>query len=116
MAVDLSEFSKDVPLADIPGDKGLPLVGHTLEVLQDIQAFFDRKTRRYGPVFSTQFVGKTWVRLTGPEGCQFLLQDTGNHFSTAEGWASFVGELFPRFNAERWRRASLSPPDHAGSV
>ncbi|MEP4546752.1 MAG: cytochrome P450 [Saccharospirillum sp.] len=96
LAVDRIDINEEAPLIEIPGDKGLPLVGHTLEVLQDIQAFFDRKTRRYGPVFSTQFLGETWIRLTGPEGCQFLLQDSGNHFSTAQGWASFVGELFPR--------------------
>lgn len=81
---------------EIPGDKGWPLVGHTLEVLKDIQSFFDRKTDAYGEVFSTRFLGETWIRLTGPEACQFLLQDTGNHFSTKLGWESFVGDLFPR--------------------
>jgi len=81
---------------EIPGDKGWPLIGHTLEVLKDIQTFFDRKTDAYGEVFSTRFLGETWIRLTGPDACQFLLQDSGNHFSTKLGWDSFVGDLFPR--------------------
>lgn len=81
---------------EIPGDKGWPLIGHTLEVLKDIQTFFDRKTDAYGEVFSTRFLGETWIRLTGPDACQFLLQDSGNHFSTKLGWESFVGDLFPR--------------------
>jgi cytochrome P450 len=91
-----SDSEEDTPLKEIPGDRGLPLIGHTLEVLNDIQAFFERKTTLYGPVFSTRFLGETWIRLTGPKGCQFLFQDGAHHFSTAEGWASFVGELFPR--------------------
>ena len=90
-----SQFSQ-APGREIPGDKGLPLIGHTLEVLKDIQTFFDRKTQAYGEVFSTRFLGETWIRLTGPDACQFLLQDTGNHFSTKLGWESFVGDLFPR--------------------
>lgn len=81
---------------EIPGDRGWPLVGHTLEVLSDIQAFFDRKTRQHGDIFSTRFLGETWIRLTGPDACQFLLQDTEGHFSTRLGWESFVGDLFPR--------------------
>lgn len=92
-----TEVESDVSaVREIPGDKGWPLVGHTLEMLSDIQTFFDRKTQAYGSVFSTQFLGETWIRLTGPEGCQFLLQDADNHFSTKQGWESFVGELFPR--------------------
>lgn len=92
-------MNKQVDVAmvrEIPGDKGWPLVGHTLEILKDIQAFFDTKTQTYGEVFSTQFLGETWIRLTGPEGCQFLLQDADGNFSTRQGWESFVGELFPR--------------------
>lgn len=83
-------------IKEIPGDKGWPLVGHTLEVLHDIQAFFQRKTERYGDVFATRFLGETWIRLAGPEACQFLLQDSDHHFSTRLGWESFVGDLFPR--------------------
>ncbi len=81
---------------EIPGDKGWPVVGHTLEVLRDIQAFFDRKTAAYGEIFSTRFLGETWIRLTGPDACQFVLQDSANNFSTKLGWESFVGDLFPR--------------------
>lgn len=83
-------------IKEIPGDKGWPLVGHTLEVLHDIQTFFQRKTERYGDVFATRFLGETWIRLAGPEACQFLLQDSDHHFSTRLGWESFVGDLFPR--------------------
>lgn len=71
-------------------------MGHTLDILKDIQAFFDRKTRQHGPVFSTRFLGEEWIRLTGPEACQWLLQDKDNNFSTKLGWESFVGDLFPR--------------------
>jgi cytochrome P450 len=86
----------DQQLRDVPGDKGLPLLGHTLEIIKDIQAFFERKTKKHGEVFSTGFLGEEWIRLTGPEGCEFLLKDSGNHFSTKKGWETFVGELFPR--------------------
>ncbi|EAR10580.1 cytochrome P450 [Reinekea blandensis] len=88
--------SQQQVIREIPGDRGWPLVGHTLSILKDIQAFFDRKTRQHGAVFSTQFLGEEWIRLTGPDACQWLLQDKDNNFSTKLGWESFVGDLFPR--------------------
>lgn len=92
----MSENTLPKTLREIPGDRGLPFLGHTLEVLKDIEAFFQRKTGKYGHIFSSRFLGEQWIRLTGPDACQFLLQDKENHFSTKMGWDSFVGDLFPR--------------------
>lgn len=49
------------PGSGLIGVKGLPLVGHALEVQQDIQTISDRNTRRYGSVFLTLFLGETWI-------------------------------------------------------
>lgn len=83
-------------LRSIPGDRGWPLIGHTLDIIKDIQVFFDQKIKKHGEVFSTQFLGEEWIRLTGPDGCEFLLLDKEKQFSTRQGWESFVGDLFPR--------------------
>ena len=45
---------KPVPtsaLADIPGDDGWPLIGHTLVVLSDPKGFVERRAERYRPVY-----------------------------------------------------------------
>ncbi|WP_196160977.1 cytochrome P450 [Reinekea sp. G2M2-21] len=80
----------------VPGDNGLPLIGHTLEAIRDIKALYEKKTAKHGPIFKTRFLGENWIRFSGPEMAQFLLQDPNDVFSKRDGWASFVEKFFPR--------------------
>jgi cytochrome P450 len=81
------------PLKEPPYDKGLPLIGYTLHFMHDTLDLTFRLQRRNGNVFrSRQFLDV--VTLLGPDAAQFVLQDRDDRFSSAEGWAFFVGKLF----------------------
>lgn len=81
------------PLKEPPYDKGLPLVGYTLHFMHDTLDLTFRLQRRNGNVFRTrQFLDV--VTLLGPDAAQFVLQDRDDRFSSADGWAFFVGKLF----------------------
>lgn len=83
-------------LEDIPGERGLPLIGHTLEVIKDPVAFGKRMREKYGPVYRTHSFFRDSVTLLGPEANEFILMDRGKNFSSEKGWWPYIGKLFPR--------------------
>jgi cytochrome P450 len=50
-----------------PGSDGLPLLGETLSFIQNIFLFIRERSRRYGPVFRTNILGKPTVFISGPQ-------------------------------------------------
>ncbi|MGH8860129.1 MAG: cytochrome P450 [Jatrophihabitantaceae bacterium] len=83
-------------LGEIPGDNGLPLVGHTLSVLSG--RFYNSRERydRYGPVSWMRTFGRRTISVTGPEAATVVLQNRDHAFANGPGWSFLIGPFFHR--------------------
>lgn len=80
----------------IPGDPGLPLLGHSLDFLYRPVATALRFEQQYGPVFRISIFGMPAVVMIGPEANELVLLDRERAFSNAQGWDFFIGQFFKR--------------------
>ena len=58
------------PLSEMPGPKGLPIVGTSFEMMRNAKRFFDRvneQHRKYGHIYKESFGGYTTVYLSDPD-------------------------------------------------
>ena len=79
--------------AVIPGDRGLPLVGHTFSVLKG-KYYTDRsRYDRYGPVTRMRAFGMNGVMVQGPDGVGEVLQNKDHAFASGPGWSFLIGPL-----------------------
>jgi cytochrome P450 len=81
---------------EIPGDGGMPGVGHTLDFARDPLAFIQKRMARHGPVSWCSLFGKRVHVILGPEANEWLLKTEGASLSNREGWGVFLGGLFDR--------------------
>jgi cytochrome P450 len=82
--------------ANIPGDAGLPLVGHTFSVLKG-KYYTDRsRYDRYGPVTRMRAFGMDAVMVQGPDGVGEVLQNKDHAFASGPGWSYLIGPFFHR--------------------
>ena len=97
-------------LRAVPGDKGLPLIGHTLSFMRDPIGLMRKRYDQYGPVSWTSVFGLKMVQLLGPDANQFVMLNRGDLFSNHQGWDYFIGRFFHRgimlldFEEHRWHR------------
>jgi hypothetical protein len=82
-------------LANIPGDAGWPVMGHTLEALAKPKAFFEKRADRYGPVFRADILEETSVYLLGPEANELVLLDPQRPFSSRHSWFGMMDRVSP---------------------
>lgn len=100
----------------IPGERGLPVLGHLPELMRDPRNLRERLQTQYGPVFRTRAFGQWTVNLSGVEGLQFVMQDKDHNFSSAQGWHLTIGRLFQRglmlldFDEHRFHRRMMQAP------
>jgi cytochrome P450 len=83
-------------LGNIPGEDGLPLLGHAPALLKDARGLSKRMRAQYGTVYRTNFVGQRGVALAGADALQHVLLDRDRNFSNELGWNHLLGRLFPR--------------------
>lgn len=83
-------------LKDLPGERGLPVIGHTLELLKDPVAFGARMRSAYGPIYRTRTFLRDNVTMLGTDANEFFLMDKGRNFSSERGWSPYLDKLFPR--------------------
>jgi cytochrome P450 len=81
-------------LAEIPGKKGLPLVGIIPEAVRGPFEFTRRMYQTYGPVHRFYACGNWNVQLVGPDANEFVLFDRGGNFSAYGGWNPVFGRHF----------------------
>ncbi|MCC3411012.1 MULTISPECIES: cytochrome P450 [unclassified Microcoleus] len=62
-----------------PGNLGLPLIGDTLNFLQDSQ-FAKKRHQQYGPIFKTSIFGQPTVFVSGSEANLFVLSHENQYF------------------------------------
>jgi cytochrome P450 len=77
-------------LGNIPGDYGLPLLGHALSLGTNPLKFCDERFHRYGPVSRISMGPSRMVLALGPENAQQLHLDTARNFSSAKGLGHFA--------------------------
>lgn len=100
-------------LDHIPGDTGLPLLGHTLEFIRDCHGLSRRLYQRYGPVHRTYCLFQHTVILLGPEANEIVLTDREQVFSSRFAWNPLLDALFPNglmlrdFEDHRYHRRLL---------
>jgi cytochrome P450 len=82
-------------LKELPGDDGLPFIGHSIGFATGKLTATHRWWDRYGPLSRTSAFGTTWVNVEGPDACGAVLQDRDKVFD-ASGWNYLIGPFFRR--------------------
>ena len=82
-------------LKAVPGDPGLPLLGHSLEMLRLGLDYAMRRYRTHGPVSWASGFGVRLVSAAGPEATQVVLANKDKAYSQ-QGWTYFIGPFFKR--------------------
>jgi cytochrome P450 len=80
----------------IPGDFGLPVVGHTFQVLSGRMYTSRERYDRYGPVHWTKSFGRKSVNVIGPDVVGEVLQNGEHAYANGPGWDFFIGRFFGR--------------------
>ena len=82
-------------LAPVPGDPGMPLLGHSLEMLRLGVRYGLKRYETHGPVSWVRAFGITIVAAAGPEAAQVVLANKDKAYSQ-QGWTYFIGPFFNR--------------------
>jgi cytochrome P450 len=82
-------------LRPVPGDPGLPVLGHSLEMLRLGLDYAMRRYERHGPVSWVRAFGVNVVSATGPDATQVVLANRDKAYSQ-QGWEYFIGPFFNR--------------------
>jgi cytochrome P450 len=82
-------------LKPVPGDPGLPLVGHGMEMLRLGMNYAMKRYRTHGPVSWVGAFGVKVVSASGPEATQEVLANRDKAYSQ-QGWEYFIGPFFNR--------------------
>lgn len=80
-------------LEHIPGSKGLPIIGSTLDIIKDAPGFMQREFKKHGPVFKVGGFGSASVYFSDVEAARLMLLNKDKNFSSELGWASVAGLL-----------------------
>src|SRR5919197_4044125 len=75
-------------LKPVPGERGLPWLGHVLESLRYGPAFEQLKFRQLGPVGWVQMFGVPMVHIAGPDAMQVVYVNKDKAFG--HGWEFFI--------------------------
>ena len=78
------------------GDPGLPVIGHTIEFLDDGLRHARRYYERFGTVFWVNTSVDRWVQVIGPAGLETVLVNRDRAFSNKLGWDPLIGAFFDR--------------------
>ncbi|PCJ44478.1 MAG: cytochrome P450 [Moraxellaceae bacterium] len=82
-------------LGNIPGDYGLPLIGHSISFLKDPFVWARAQNEKYGLLSRVNTFGSRGVIALGPDLAQQILVDSGRNFSSRMGFMDRVASFFP---------------------
>ncbi len=82
-------------LKPIMGERGLPVVGKSLQMIREGEAASPAWHARYGDVWWARAFGTDVVFAVGPDAVQTVLQNKGKVYSQS-GWEYFIGPFFTR--------------------
>jgi hypothetical protein len=83
-------------LEPVMGNPGLPVIGHTVEFLDDGLRHARRYYEQLGTVFWVNTFGGPWVQVIGPAGLETVLVNRDRAFSNKLGWDPLIGAFFDR--------------------
>jgi cytochrome P450 len=81
-------------LSHIPGRRGLPLLGITLDLYQDFYGTLTAHQKKYGYVSRAGIGFNTGLLVLGPDNFKQVLLDTERNFSNQMGYQSVTGQWF----------------------
>lgn len=81
-------------LDHIPGDYGLPLIGHTIGYIKDPLTWAQERYKKYGLLQRVATTGLRGVLALGPDLSQQVLLDTERNFSSKMGFHDRVQKFF----------------------
>lgn len=88
--------SLEVERGPIPGDKGWPVLGHTIAFVRNTRELIDGLRQRHGANFWLRVFGTAVLIVGGPAEARELLLDRDKNFSSTMGWNVALGALFKR--------------------
>lgn len=94
MQVDKLPRRPNPNLDHIPGDYGLPVIGHTIGLLTNSHKVGKHMLDTYGPVFRSSALFQRSVGLVGPDAARFVLMDAEKNFAAEPAWNLIIGGLF----------------------
>lgn len=79
---------------NIPGDDGMPVLGHIYPFIYDFHNFVNKQYAKYGPVFKVRTPLQDLVMLLGPQANRLLYQNENRIFSNYLAWDVVFNGLF----------------------
>ena len=87
-------YPDTVDLPNIPGNYGLPIIGHMVDFVKDLRGMVDNNIKKYGTVSKLNIMGNKGVLVAGPETMQEVLLDKGRNYSNEMGFRNTLGKFF----------------------
>lgn len=81
-------------LGHIPGVDGLPVIGVTLDVINDLLGTAEKIHEKYGPIARVNVMGDFGVWVTGNDLYQRIYQDREQNFSAEMGYSPALGLFY----------------------
>lgn len=88
-------FGENPDTTGLPGDDGLPFLGHTISFYFDFYGFGSRMLAKHGEVYRSRAAMLNFVTVASPEAVDFVIRQNEPIFSCKEGWGPFYGRAFP---------------------
>ncbi len=91
----LAQPPADSGLLPVTGDKGMPLLGHMIEMLRGGPDYMLRLYRTRGPVVYSYSPALKSVAALGPDAAQIIYSNKNKDYSQ-QGWTPVIGPFFHR--------------------
>ncbi len=88
-------------LSAIPGDRGLPFMGHSISALRNVHAFMNRQYAKYGEVFYFHAPRADGLFMLGPDANELLFKNEDKLFSNFLAWDLTFANIFDNNVLER---------------
>ena len=80
----------------IPGDRGLPILGHIPYFLHHANRFLAEQQAKHGDVYAIRAPGRRMIMVMGQGSTKHFMVDHGDKLSSEQGWSDSAGLFFPR--------------------
>lgn len=101
----------------IPGPRGVPVLGMLPDMIRDMLGLFTNTAREYGGIAQLKLLNKSYLLVTDPDYVKYILQDNHKNFirgrSVANG-RELLGNGLPLIDGDFWlrERRMLQPAFH----
>lgn len=81
-------------LSNIPGNWGLPFIGHMISWVKDMRGMIEDHKKTYGLLSKVNIMGNKGVMVSGPDFVQEALLDKNRNFSNEMAYRNTLGMFF----------------------